>query len=312
MGKELARELINAGVHFGHGANRWNPKMEPYIFGKRGNIHIIDVKTTLKGILLAKKQIAEVVSSGSDVVFVGTKRQAQKAVEQAAAQCQMHYVSERWLGGMLTNFRTIRSRLQRLEQLEAMEKDGSLVKESKKQAARYKREMRKIRTNLDGVRKMARLPGLVVVVDAKKEYLALREAQKLDIATVGILDTDSDPDNVEIAIPANDDSIKAIDLILRELADAVAIGRTLQGSKPQGTGASATRGEGRRSRSRRPVLARADESAAEAPAPAPAPAPETPSVETAPEAAPAVAENPAPTPEPGEVATQAEKEQPAS
>ena len=175
MGKELARELINAGVHFGHGANRWNPKMEPYIFGKRGNIHIIDVKTTLKGILLAKKQIAEVVSSGSDVVFVGTKRQAQKAVEQAAAQCQMHYVSERWLGGMLTNFRTIRSRLQRLEQLEAMEKDGSLVKESKKQAARYKREMRKIRTNLDGVRKMARLPGLVVVVDAKKEYLALRE-----------------------------------------------------------------------------------------------------------------------------------------
>ena len=310
MGKELARELINAGVHFGHGANRWNPKMEPYIFGKRGNINIIDVKTTLKGILLAKKQIAEVVSSGSDVVFVGTKRQAQKAVEQAAAQCQMHYVSERWLGGMLTNFRTIRSRLQRLEQLEAMEKDGSLVKESKKQAARYKREMRKIRTNLDGVRKMARLPGLVVVVDAKKEYLALREAQKLDIATVGILDTDSDPDNVEIAIPANDDSIKAIDLILRELADAVAIGRTLQGSKPQGTGASATRGEGRRSRSRRPVLARADESAAEAPAPAPAP--ETPSVETAPEAAPAVAENPAPTPEAGEVDTQAEKEQPAS
>lgn len=318
MGKELARELINAGVHFGHGANRWNPKMEPYIFGKRGNIHIIDVKATLKGILLAKKQIAEVVSSGSDVVFVGTKRQAQKAVEQAAAQCQMHYVSERWLGGMLTNFRTIRSRLQRLEQLEAMEKDGSLVKESKKQAARYKREMRKIRTNLDGVRKMTRLPGLVVVVDAKKEYLALREAAKLDIATVGILDTDSDPDTVEIAVPANDDSIKAIDLILHELADAVAIGRTLMGTKPQAVDTASGRGAGRRSRSRRPVLARADESAAPAPAPdvpasAPAPTPETPPTDAVPqEAAPAAEDVPAPAPEAEGASTQTEKEQPAS
>ncbi|UCE46452.1 MAG: 30S ribosomal protein S2 [Phycisphaerales bacterium] len=227
MAKELARKLINAGVHFGHGVSRWNPKMAPFIFAKRGNIHIIDVKSTLKGLLIAKKLIVEVVSSGKDVVFVGTKRQAQKAVEAAAERCGMHYVSQRWLGGMLTNFRTIRSRLQRLEQLEAMAEDGTLDSESKKQASRLKREMRKIRANLQGVRNMSRLPGAVIVVDAKKEYLALREAEKLEIATIGLLDTDSDPDTVDVAIPANDDSIRAIDLILNEMADAVAIGKTM-------------------------------------------------------------------------------------
>ena len=254
MAKELARELVNAGVHFGHGASRWNPKMAPYIFGKRGNIHIIDVKQTLKGVLIAKKLLAELVSSGSDVVFVGTKRQAQKAVEAAAAKCQMHCISQRWLGGMLTNFRTVRSRLQRLEELEAMEKAGTLEKESKKQASRLKREMRKIFTNLDGVRRMSRLPGCVVVVDAKKEYLALREAKRLGIPTIGVLDTDSDPDTVDLAIPANDDSIKAIDLILSELADAVAVGKTMMSLKPEVTGGAAT---SKRGRSRR-VLARAD------------------------------------------------------
>jgi small subunit ribosomal protein S2 len=249
----LARELINAGVHFGHGVSRWNPKMAPFIFAKRGNIHIIDVKKTLKGVLIAKKLLAEIVSSGGDVIFVGTKRQAQKAVEAAANRCGMHHVSERWLGGMLTNFRTIRSRLQRLEQLEGMEQDGSLEAESKKQASRLKREMRKIRTNLEGVRKMTRIPGVVVVVDAKKEYLALREARKLGIATVGVLDTDSDPDTVDVAIPANDDSIRAVEIILNELADAVAIGKTMVSVRQQEGGPRQ-----RRVRSRRPALARAD------------------------------------------------------
>lgn len=233
MAKQLARELINAGVHFGHGVSRWNPKMGPFIFAKRGNIHIIDVRETLKGILIAKKLLADIVASGSDVVFVGTKRQAQKAVEAAANRCGMHFVCERWLGGMLTNFRTIRSRLQRLEELEAMEQDGTLEAESKKQASRLKREMRKIRSNLDGVRKMTRLPGAVVVVDAKKEYLALREAQKLGVRTVGVLDTDSDPDTVDVAIPANDDSIRAIEIILNELADAVAVGKTMVSTRQQ-------------------------------------------------------------------------------
>ncbi len=250
VAKNLAQKLINAGVHFGHGVSRWNPKMAPFIFAKRGNIHIIDVKKTLKGLLIAKKLLVEVVSSGKDVVFVGTKRQAQKAVESAADKCGMHYVSQRWLGGMLTNFRTIRSRLQRLQQLEAMQEDGTLDSQSKKQASRLKREMRKITANLQGIRNMSRLPGVVVVVDVKKECIALREAKKLEIATVGILDTDSDPDMVDVAIPANDDSIRAIELLLNELTDAVAIGKTMVSvrQEPQ---------HPRRVRSRRPALARA-------------------------------------------------------
>lgn len=253
MAKQLARELINAGVHFGHGVSRWNPKMAPFIFAKRGNIHVIDVKQTLKGVLIAKKLLAEIVSSGGDVVFVGTKRQAQKAVEAAATRCGMHFVSERWLGGMLTNFRTVRSRLQRLEQLEAMEQDGTMESESKKQASRFKREMKKIRTNLDGVRRMTRLPAIIVAVDAKKEYLALREARKLGIPTVGVLDTDSDPDTVDVAIPANDDSIRAIEIILNELADAVAIGKTMVSARQQ-----EMTPRPHRVRSRRPSMGRAD------------------------------------------------------
>jgi len=235
VAKELARELINAGVHFGHTVSRWNPKMAPFIFAKRGKIHIIDVKKTLAGLLIAKKLVADIVSGGKDAVFVGTKRQAQKSAESAAKKCGMHFICQRWLGGMLTNFRTIRSRLQRLEQLEAMAEDGTIESESKKHASRLKRQMRKIKVNLDGVRKMAQLPGVVIAVDAKKEYLALREAKKLGIATIGIIDTDSNPDTVDVAIPANDDSIRAIDLILNELADAVSIGKTMSASQAQPT-----------------------------------------------------------------------------
>jgi len=260
VNKELARELISAGVHFGHGVSRWNPKMEPYIYGKRGMIHIINVKETLKGLLIAKKLLAQLVSEGKDVVFVGTKRQAQKAVQQAAERCGMHYVTERWLGGTLTNFRTIRSRLQRLEELEEMEASGRLEEESKKQGARLKRELRKIRSNLSGIRKMNRLPGAVVVVDARKEYIALREARKLGIATIGIIDTDSDPDTVDVVIPANDDSIKAIEIILNELADAVAEGKTIVRPSEPLEAAQA----GRR-RSRRRVLASAAEAGEEEP-----------------------------------------------
>jgi small subunit ribosomal protein S2 len=238
--------------------------MAPFIFTKRGNIHIIDIKRTLKGLLIAKKLLADVVASGRDVVFVGTKRQSQKAVQGVAEKCGMHYVSHRWLGGMLTNFRTVRARLQRLQELEAMQEDGTLDSESKKQASRLKREMRKIKANLEGVRNMSRLPGAVVAVDAKKEYLALREAKKLGLATVGIIDTDSDPDTVDVAIPANDDSIRAIELILNELADAVAIGKTMTPAQQEPT----TRP--RRTRSRRPVLARATEQEPEAAAEGPA------------------------------------------
>ena len=251
MDNKLVRDLINAGVHFGHGACRWNPKMAPFIYAKRGKIHIIDVKQTLKSLLVAKKLIAEIISTGKDVVFVGTKRQAQKAVEAAAKKCQMHYVSTRWLGGTLTNFRTIRSRLQRLEQLEAMQQSGTLEKESKKMASRLKREMRKMQANLDGIRKMNQLPGAVIVVDAGKEYIALAEAKKLGIVTIGILDTDSDPDTVDVVIPANDDSIRAVSLLLNELADAVAVGKTMAPAKQ-------AQAKPKRQRSRS-ALARAEE-----------------------------------------------------
>ncbi len=253
MAKELARELINAGVHFGHGASRWNPKMAPYIFAKRGKIHIINVKETLKGMLIAKKLLAGIIASGKDVVFVGTKRQAQKTIEAVAERCGMHYVSQRWLGGMLTNFRTIRSRLQRLEHLEAMEENGTLGSEGKKRESRLKREMRKIKGNLNGIRKMSRLPGVVVVVDSKKEHLALAEAKKLGITAIGIIDTDSNPDMVDVAIPANDDSMRAIELILNELADAVAIGKTMVGIHED----TAVTQRPKRVRSRRSVLASA-------------------------------------------------------
>ena len=254
MSKELARSLINAGVHFGHGASRWNPKMKPYIFAERGKIHIIDVKETLKGLIIAKKLTTQVVSGGKDVVFVGTKRQAQKTVIKVAETCKMHYVSNRWLGGILTNFRTIRGRLKRLEQLEAMAQDGSIEAESKKRASTLKRELRKIKGNLEGIRKMANLPGVVVVVDVKKEHLALREAKKLGIPTIGIIDTDSDPDVVDVPIPANDDSTKSIFLILNELASAVSVGKTMS------LGNKGTSGVGARPvRSRKRSLVRAGE-----------------------------------------------------
>jgi len=250
--KELAKKLINAGAHFGHGVSRWNPKMKQFIYSKRGKIHIIDIKQTIKNLLIAKKQIVDVVSSGKDVIFVGTKRQAQRAVENAAEKCSMHYVSQRWLGGMLTNFRTIRSRLQRLEQLEAMAQAGTLESESKKQASRLKREMKKIKANLGGVRKMSQIPGVLIAIDARKEHIALREARKLGIPTISIIDTDSDPDTVDIAIPANDDSIRAIEIILNELADAVAIAKTM--APAQQTGPK----QQRHSRASRSALARAE------------------------------------------------------
>jgi small subunit ribosomal protein S2 len=257
VAKELARELISAGVHFGHSANRWNPRMAPFIFGKRGQIHIIDVRKTLAGLVIAKKLLADTVSSGKDVVFVGTKRQAQKAVEASAVKCGMHYVSQRWLGGTLTNFRTIRSRVQRLEALEGMQQEGTLESQSKKQASRLKRELRKIKGNMEGIRKMSRLPGAVVVVDGRKEYLALREAKKLGITTVGLIDTDCDPDTVDVVIAANDDSIRAIGLILNELADAVATGKTMATVRRD------VAPRQKRVRPRRTVLAHADKEANE-------------------------------------------------
>jgi small subunit ribosomal protein S2 len=218
-------------------------------------VHIINVRETLKGIILAQKLLKDIVSSGKDVVFIGTKRQAQKAAKSAAEATGMHYVINRWLGGTLTNFRTIHSRIQRLDELESMANDGSIESESKKRASTLKRELRKMKSNLEGIRKMSQIPGVIVAIDAKREILALREAKKMGVPTIAIIDTDSDPDLVDIPIPANDDSVKAIGLIMEELVPAVAEGKTTQ---------RFTAKDDAKPRLRRRSLARADEAEGEA------------------------------------------------
>ena len=191
----LVKSLIDAGIHFGHRANSWNPKMTPYIFGKRNRIHIIDVKETIKGLLLARKFITKEVAAGKDVLFVGTKRQARSIVETHVKECGMHYVTERWLGGTLTNFSTIRQRLKRLEELEQLEESGEIANYSKKMEATLNREKSKIKRNLEGIRNMGKLPGLMVIIDVNAEQNAVKEARKLGIPIVALLDTDSNPDD---------------------------------------------------------------------------------------------------------------------
>src|SRR3954467_4851388 len=229
---ELVKELVDAGVHFGHRVSRWNPKMQPYIHGKRNMIHIIDVRETIKGLLRAKKFLQNVVASGKDVLFVGTKRQARHAAEDEAKRCGMHYVNERWLGGTLTNFRTIRARLNRLEELEKLWATGQIESFSKKMKSTLQREMTKIKANLEGIRKMERMPGVMFIVDTRREHIAVKEARKLGVPTVALIDTDSDPDLIDLPIPGNDDAMRAIEIVVRELADAVIEGKQGRADKP--------------------------------------------------------------------------------
>lgn len=245
MASALVRELIDCGVHFGHRASRWNPKMSPYIFCKRNSIHIIDIRQTVKGLLRAKKFLTALVSQGHDVLIVGTKRQAREIVEKQAGRVGMHYVTERWLGGTLTNFKTIRSRLARLEELEGLERSGEINAFSKKMKATIKREQRKITRNLEGIRRMTRLPGALVIIDVRRENIAVKEARKLGVPTVCLVDTDSDPDGVDIIIPGNDDAMRAIELIVTHLVDAVDQGK-------RGRAAGAEEAGGGPGRSRRP------------------------------------------------------------
>src|SRR4051812_39741819 len=218
---ELVKGLVDAGVHFGHRVSRWNPKMEPYIHGKRNMIHIIDVKETVKGLLRAKRLITSTIASGKDVLFVGTKRQARHAIEEEAKRCGMHYVSERWLGGTLTNFRTIRARLNRLEELEKIFGTAAIGSYSKKMQSTLQREMTKIKANLEGIRKMEKMPGVMVIIDPRREHIAVKEAKKLGVPTVALIDTDSDPDLIDLPIPGNDDAMRAIEIILHEISEAV-------------------------------------------------------------------------------------------
>jgi small subunit ribosomal protein S2 len=273
---ELVKALVDSGVHFGHRVSRWNPKMEPYIHGKRNMIHIIDVRETVKGILRAKKLIGNLVAQGRDVLFVGTKRQARHAVEEEAKRCGMHYVTERWLGGTLTNFRTIRARLNRLEELEKLWATGQIETYSKKMKSTLQREMTKIKANLEGIRKMERMPGVMVLIDTRRENIAVKEARKLGVTTIAMIDTDSDPDLIDLPIPGNDDAMRAIEIIARELADAVIDAKAARPEK--GAGDESPAAAAQRRRSTRAAF-RADDGKPEAPeaaGPAPVEAPAAP------------------------------------
>lgn len=230
----LVRDLIEAGVHFGHRTSRWNPKMRPYIYGRRNLIHIIDVRETVRGLLRARKYLQQIAAAGSLILFVGTKRQAAETIAEQAKRCGMPYVSDRWLGGTLTNFRTIRSRLSRLEELEALRSSDELASYSKKMQSALNREFRKMFRNLNGIRTMSRLPETLIIVDPKKEKNAVREARKLGIVTIALIDTDCDPDEVDLPIPGNDDGIRSIELVVSCLADAILAGKAVAGQvKPE-------------------------------------------------------------------------------
>ncbi len=250
MASDFVQQLIDAGIHFGHKASRWNPKMKPYILSKHNTVHLINIRETIKGLLRARKFITQVVAGNKDVLFVGPKRQAKPAIEAHAKRVGMPYVADRWLGGTLTNFRTIRSRLARLEELERLEESGQLYSESKKTIARWTRERKKILRNLVGIRKMAELPGALVIIDARHERNAILEAKKLGIPTICLIDTDSDPDLAALPIPGNDDAIRAIELIVADLADAVEAGKLP--SVPEGEQVAATAPQPRK-RSQRPT-----------------------------------------------------------
>lgn len=218
------RTLLEAGCHFGHQTRRWNPKMKPFIFGARGDIYILDLKQSLVGMDQAYTFVSNVAKNGGSVLFVGTKKQAQEAVADAANRCGMPYVNARWLGGMLTNFVTIRSRVTRMEELEAMEADGRMALLPKKEQILLRKELSKLQLNLNGIRNMKRVPDAIFVIDTNREEIAIREAHRLNIPVVGTLDTNCDPDDVEYGIPANDDAIRSVKLLADFIADAVVAG----------------------------------------------------------------------------------------
>jgi small subunit ribosomal protein S2 len=215
------KQLLEAGVHFGHQTRRWNPKMAPYIFTERNNIHIIDLQKSVGKVDEAYKAIFEIAEQGGTVLFVGTKKQAQDAVKEEALRCGMYYVNERWLGGMLTNFSTIQSRIQRMKDIERMQADGTFEVLPKKEVAGLKKELDKLQKNIGGIRDMKRIPDAIFVVDPKKEHICIQEAHALGITLVGICDTNCDPEELDYIIPGNDDAIRAVKLLVGKMADAV-------------------------------------------------------------------------------------------
>ena len=228
MNSIALKELLEAGVHFGHQTKRWNPKMKDYIFGERNGIYIIDLSKTVKLFNQVQQFVSNLAVEGRSILFVGTKRQARTAVLEEARRCGMYFVNHRWLGGLLTNFSTIQKSIARLRELEAMTVDGRYDTLSKKEIARLEKQKRKLHRNLDGIRDMPKLPDAIFVVDIHKEKIAVDEARKLKIPVIGIVDTNSDPDEVDYIIPGNDDALRAIQLFLSRTADAVIEGRGLR------------------------------------------------------------------------------------
>ena len=215
------KHLLEAGVHFGHQTRRWNPKMAPYIYTERNGIYIIDLQKTVGMIDDAYNAVSHIAAEGGTILFVGTKKQAQEAIKTEAERCGMYYVNERWLGGMLTNFKTIQSRIKRLKDIEKMEEDGTFDVLPKKEVIQLRKELEKLERNLGGIKEMKKIPDAIFVVDPKKESICISEARKLGITLIGICDTNCDPDELDYVIPGNDDAIRAVKLIVSKMADAV-------------------------------------------------------------------------------------------
>ena len=215
------KQLLEAGVHFGHQTRRWNPKMKPYIYTERNGIYIIDLQKSVGMVDDAYKAVADIAADGGTILFVGTKKQAQDAIAVEAERCGIYYVNERWLGGMLTNFKTIQSRIARLKAIETMEQDGTFEVLPKKEVIELKKELAKLQKNLGGIKEMKRLPDAIFVVDPKKERICVQEAHTLGIPLIGICDTNCDPEELDYVIPGNDDAIRAVKLIVSKMADAV-------------------------------------------------------------------------------------------
>ena len=215
------KQLLEAGVHFGHQTRRWNPKMAEYIFTERNGIYIIDLQKTVKKVEEAYYFVRDIAASGEDILFVGTKKQAQDSIKEEAERVGMYYVNARWLGGMLTNFKTIQTRIATLKKYEEMEQDGTFDVLPKKEVIQIKKEMEKLEKNLGGIKNMKRIPDMIFVVDPKKERICIQEAQSLGIKLVGIADTNCDPEELDYVIPGNDDAIRAVKLIVSKMADAV-------------------------------------------------------------------------------------------
>jgi small subunit ribosomal protein S2 len=246
----VLKDLLEAGVHFGHQTKRWNPKMKAYIFGERNGIYIIDLAKTARLFREAEQFVTNLAADGRTVLFVGTKRQAQDAIAEEAQRCGMFFVNQRWLGGLLTNFSTIQRSLARLRDLEAMETDGRYETLSKKEIAQLEKEKRKLQKNLEGIRNMTRLPDALFVVDTRKEKIAVDEARKLKIPVIGVVDTNCDPDEVDLVIPGNDDALRAIRLFASRMADAVIAGRDIRESAHADEGAAESESDDRSRRAR--------------------------------------------------------------